>query len=96
MFVFESRGEPLEGQVAVAEVVLNRVDDAQFPRTVCGVTNQGAGSGRGCQNAATFGSFQMDQNETRGSFAWPAGTKVPEYRRPTAVTKRPNSVANGA
>lgn len=46
---FESRGEPLEGQVAVAEVVLNRVDDAQFPRTVCGVTNQGAGSGRGCQ-----------------------------------------------
>ena len=46
---FESRGEPLEGQVAVAEVVLNRVDDRQFPQTVCGVTNQGAGSGRGCQ-----------------------------------------------
>ena len=47
---FESRGEPLEGQVAVAEVVLNRVDDRRdFPRTVCGVTRQGAGSGRGCQ-----------------------------------------------
>jgi spore germination cell wall hydrolase CwlJ-like protein len=46
---FESRGEPLEGQVAVAEVVLNRVDDSRFPRTVCGVTKQGAGSGRGCQ-----------------------------------------------
>lgn len=47
---FESRGEPLEGQVAVAEVVLNRVDDNRdFPRTVCGVTRQGAGSGRGCQ-----------------------------------------------
>ena len=46
---FESRGEPFEGQVAVAEVVLNRVDDRQFPQTVCGVTNQGAGSGRGCQ-----------------------------------------------
>src|SRR5688572_9945937 len=46
---FESRGEPLKGQVAVAEVVLNRVDDRKFPRTVCGVTNQGAGSGRGCQ-----------------------------------------------
>jgi spore germination cell wall hydrolase CwlJ-like protein len=45
----ESRGEPLAGQVAVAEVVLNRVDDRQFPKTVCGVTNQGAGSGRGCQ-----------------------------------------------
>ena len=46
---FESRGEPLEGQIAVAEVVLNRVDDRQFPKTVCGVTNQGVGSGRGCQ-----------------------------------------------
>jgi spore germination cell wall hydrolase CwlJ-like protein len=46
---FESRGEPLAGQIAVAEVVLNRVDDRRFPKTVCGVTNQGAGSGRGCQ-----------------------------------------------
>ena len=46
---FESRGEPLAGQIAVAEVVLNRVDDRNYPRTVCGVTTQGAGSGRGCQ-----------------------------------------------
>ena len=35
--------------MAVAEVVLNRVDDRRFPDTVCGVTTQGAGSGRGCQ-----------------------------------------------
>jgi Cell Wall Hydrolase len=46
---FESRGEPLEGQVAVAEVILNRVSDRRFPDTVCAVTTQGAGSGRGCQ-----------------------------------------------
>ena len=38
---FESRGEPLDGQIAVAEVVLNRRDDRQFPSTVCGVTRQG-------------------------------------------------------
>jgi spore germination cell wall hydrolase CwlJ-like protein len=38
---FESRGEPLDGQIAVAEVVLNRVDDRNFPGTVCGVTRQG-------------------------------------------------------
>jgi spore germination cell wall hydrolase CwlJ-like protein len=37
----ESRGEPIAGQVAVAEVVLNRVDSRQYPNTVCGVTNQG-------------------------------------------------------
>ena len=46
---FEARGEPLDGQIAVAEVVLNRVDDPKFPKTICGVTRQGAGSGRGCQ-----------------------------------------------
>ncbi len=46
---FESRGEPLAGQLAVAEVVLNRVESRAYPRTICGVTTQGAGSGRGCQ-----------------------------------------------
>ncbi len=46
---FESRGEPLEGQIAVAEVILNRVDDRRFPNSVCAVTNQGAGTGRSCQ-----------------------------------------------
>ncbi|PJN94271.1 cell wall hydrolase [Amaricoccus sp. HAR-UPW-R2A-40] len=46
---FESRGEPLSGQIAVAEVVLNRVDNPGYPRSICGVTKQGAGSGRGCQ-----------------------------------------------
>jgi spore germination cell wall hydrolase CwlJ-like protein len=46
---FESRGEPLAGQIAVAEVILNRVDSRAYPGTVCGVTTQGAGSGRGCQ-----------------------------------------------
>ena len=30
-------------------MVLNRVDDPKFPKTICGVTRQGAGSGRGCQ-----------------------------------------------
>lgn len=46
---FESRGEPLAGQIGVAEVVLNRAESPQYPATVCGVTLQGAGSGRGCQ-----------------------------------------------
>ena len=46
---FESRGEPLAGQIAVAEVVLNRVDDRRFPSSVCSVTKQGAGRGRACQ-----------------------------------------------
>jgi spore germination cell wall hydrolase CwlJ-like protein len=38
---FESRGESIKGQVAVAEVILNRVDSRRFPNSVCGVVNQG-------------------------------------------------------
>ena len=36
----EARGEPYAGQVAVAAVVLNRVDSASFPNTVSGVIYQ--------------------------------------------------------
>lgn len=45
---FEARGETVRGQFAVAEVILNRVDSPSYPRTICGVVNQGA-SGPGCQ-----------------------------------------------
>ena len=38
---FESRSEPRIGQVAVAYTTLNRVADAKFPNTVCGVVLQG-------------------------------------------------------
>ncbi|MEM7178092.1 MAG: cell wall hydrolase [Pseudomonadota bacterium] len=46
---FEARGETLMGQIAVAEVILNRVDSSKYPSTVCGVVHQGEKSGRGCQ-----------------------------------------------
>ncbi|MBQ3225489.1 MAG: cell wall hydrolase [Clostridia bacterium] len=36
----EARGEPYEGQVAVAAVVLNRVDHPSFPNTIAGVIYQ--------------------------------------------------------
>src|SRR5258708_23517057 len=37
---FEARGEPLEGQYAVAEVTLNRTRSDHFPHTVCGVVHE--------------------------------------------------------
>ncbi|SDW21569.1 Cell Wall Hydrolase [Albimonas donghaensis] len=43
---FEARGETLAGQVAVAEVILNRVDRADYPNTVCKVVRQGASTAR--------------------------------------------------
>lgn len=33
----ESRGEPYEGQVAVAAVIINRIDSSSFPNTAAGV-----------------------------------------------------------
>ena len=46
---FEARGESVKGQFAVAEVILNRVDSARFPDTICGVVNQGTGRKYQCQ-----------------------------------------------
>lgn len=46
---FEARGESLIGQIAVAEVILNRVDSSSFPNTVCGVVNQGKQKRNACQ-----------------------------------------------
>ena len=39
---FESQGEPLEGQLAVAQVVLNRAASGQYPTSLCAVVKQKA------------------------------------------------------
>ncbi|TWJ08697.1 cell wall hydrolase [Altererythrobacter ishigakiensis] len=39
---FESRGEPLAGQLAVAQVVINRAESSRFPSSYCGVVYQRA------------------------------------------------------
>jgi Cell Wall Hydrolase len=57
---FEARGESIKGQVAVAEVVLNRVDSRRFPGSVCAVVNQGGGGS--CQF-----SFMCDGHSDRMS-----------------------------
>jgi spore germination cell wall hydrolase CwlJ-like protein len=36
---YEARGEPLDGQYAVAEVTLNRVRSPLFPNTICAVVH---------------------------------------------------------
>jgi spore germination cell wall hydrolase CwlJ-like protein len=37
---YESKGEPLAGQLAVAEVILNRAESGRFAKSVCGVLKQ--------------------------------------------------------
>lgn len=46
---FEARGEPFEGQLAVAQVVMNRVNDRRYPDTICGVVFQGEHRRHRCQ-----------------------------------------------
>ena len=46
---FESRGEAVRGQMAVAQVILNRVFSGKYPNTVCGVVYQNAHRRLHCQ-----------------------------------------------
>ena len=60
---FEARGEPVEGQFAVAEVILNRVKSEEFPDSICGVINQGTGRKHACQFSYTCdGKFERIAN----------------------------------
>ncbi|MEO0636048.1 MAG: cell wall hydrolase [Pseudomonadota bacterium] len=57
---FEARGEPIRGQAAVAQVILNRVRNPAFPATVCGVVYQN----RNWRNRCQF-SFACDRIRDR-------------------------------
>ena len=46
---YEAGREPLEGQEAVAQTVLNRVRHPAYPKSICGVVYQGAARSTGCQ-----------------------------------------------
>lgn len=46
---FEARGEPISGQIAVAQVVLNRALSGHYPRDICGVVYQNSERFLACQ-----------------------------------------------
>jgi spore germination cell wall hydrolase CwlJ-like protein len=46
---YEARSEPFEGQAAVAQVVLNRVESEHYPSTICEVVTQGGTRRYHCQ-----------------------------------------------
>ncbi|WP_240910308.1 cell wall hydrolase [Pontivivens nitratireducens] len=70
---FEARGETIAGQIAVAEVILNRVDHSRYPNSVCGVVSQGASRMNACQF-----SFMCDgRNEVMSErAAWERMAKI--------------------
>ncbi|MEN5170480.1 cell wall hydrolase [Brevundimonas pondensis] len=72
---YEAALEPTEGQEGVAQVVLNRVRDPNYPNTVCGVVYQGAERTTGCQF-----SFTCDGALSRApiNWAWNRAARVAE------------------
>ena len=62
---FEARGEPLKGQLAVAEVILNRVDSRRYPDSVCAVISQGEERRHACQFSFRCDGQPEDFHEPR-------------------------------
>lgn len=46
---WEARGEPDIGQLAVGQVIMNRVASVHYPNTICRVVYQGMGRKHKCQ-----------------------------------------------
>ncbi len=70
---FEARGEPLEGQVAVAQVILNRVFSGYYPGTVCGVVYQNAHRRNACQFSFACDGVPNAVNDTN---AWDRAERI--------------------
>ena len=70
---FEARGEPREGQYAVAQVVMNRTRSGHYPADVCGVVYQNQHRRDACQF-----SFACDRIPDRvgNRFAWNVATAI--------------------
>jgi spore germination cell wall hydrolase CwlJ-like protein len=62
---FEARSEPEEGQIAVANVVLNRVKSTKYPNTICGVVYEGAHRLNSCQFSFTCDGKPDVANDAR-------------------------------
>ena len=66
---FEARGEPLQGQIAVGQVIMNRVRSPNFPETICGVVYQGQ-MAPGCQfSFACDGKTDTPKNDKHWTLA---------------------------
>jgi hypothetical protein len=72
---YEARSEPIDGQRAVAQVVLNRVRNPAFPASVCGVVYQGSTRSTGCQFTFTCDGSLLFRREPG---AWERASNVAE------------------
>jgi len=70
---FEARSESDLGQLAVAKVILNRVKDPEYPKSICGVVYQGSGRRNSCQF-----SFACDglPDDVKSATAWAHAKRI--------------------
>ena len=87
---YEARSESRVGQLAVADVVLNRVDNVNYPGTICDVVFQGSERVTGCQfsftcdgsmNARLNKRLWLQSDDLAGAIL--AGVRVPVSRNAT-------------
>jgi spore germination cell wall hydrolase CwlJ-like protein len=63
---YEARGEGEAGELAIAEVVYNRMHDGNYPRNICGVVFEGS-QHSGCQFSFTCSG---DMERPKSAAAW--------------------------
>ncbi len=74
---FEARSEPIKGQVAVAQVIMNRVRSSYYADTVCGVVYEGAHKRNACQfSFACDGQADKPKDKKRWVVAQKLAKKV--------------------
>lgn len=85
----EARGEPYNGQVAVAAVVLNRVKNSSFPNTIAGVIYQ-----KGAFDVVSDGQINLTPNDTAKKAAqdalngWDPTNGAIYYFNPSTATNK--------
>jgi N-acetylmuramoyl-L-alanine amidase len=67
---FEARGEPMEGQYAVAEVTLNRVASGRFPNTICDVVHEQRWDRIRKRYVSAFSWTELERNAKPRGTAW--------------------------
>ncbi len=74
---FEARSEPIKGQIAVAQVIMNRVRSRYYADTVCGVVYEGAHKRNACQfSFACDGLADKPKDKKRWAIAEKLATQV--------------------
>jgi spore germination cell wall hydrolase CwlJ-like protein len=81
---FEARSEPIEGQLAVAEVVLNRASSGRYPTDLCAVITQKA--------QFSFINRGRFPRADRGSEAWRKAVAIASIARQKLAGNLPSSV----